>query len=53
MKGDVRIVVEEEEIRTREMDLDKVRFYNDRLFRVRVRYNNVLEKELLFYVSLI
>uniref|UniRef100_A0A8W8IRD9 Uncharacterized protein n=1 Tax=Magallana gigas TaxID=29159 RepID=A0A8W8IRD9_MAGGI len=46
-QGDARTAAEEEEIRTREMDLDKVRLHNDRLSRARVRHNNALEKELL------
>lgn len=53
LKGDARTAAEEEEIRTREMDLDKVRLHNDRLSRARVRHNNALEKELLSHVSLI
>lgn len=46
-QGDARTAAEEEEIRTREMDLEKVRLHNDRLSRARVRHNNALEKELL------
>lgn len=53
LKGDARTAAEEEEIRTREMDLEKVRLHNDRLSRARVRHNNALEKELLSHVSLI
>ncbi|XP_056005221.1 microtubule-associated protein futsch-like isoform X7 [Ostrea edulis] len=44
---DARVAAEEEEIRTKEMDLEKVCLYNDRLSRARVRHNNALEKELL------
>ncbi|XP_061170812.1 centrosomal protein of 295 kDa-like isoform X1 [Saccostrea echinata] len=44
---DARKAAEEEELRTKEMDLEMVRLHNDRLSRARVRHNNALEKELL------
>lgn len=53
MQEDARIAAEEEEIKTKEKDLDLVRLHNDRLTRARVRHNNALEKEMLHHVIII
>nr|XP_022338141.1 uncharacterized protein LOC111133779 isoform X7 [Crassostrea virginica] len=46
-QGDARVAAEEEELKTRDLDLEKIRLHNDRLSRARVRHNNALEKEML------
>ena len=45
------MAAEEEELKTRDLDLEKIRLHNDRLSRARVRHNNALEKEMLSHVS--
>lgn len=51
LQGDARVAAEEEELKTRDLDLEKIRLHNDRLSRARVRHNNALEKEMLSHVS--